>query len=445
MLRVYYEAPMNKIDRSKLKVRNYKQGQSIMVAIVFFLVIGMSISLGMSTPVLKGSRLVKEQSQSLQSLVTTEALEEDVSYRIKHGMHYSATETMSLNGTAATTTVTNNVTTGRIEIRSTGKNNRATRKKYQELIRGDNVTFNYGAQAGNGGIRLTNSSSIYGNVYANGGATGTSDNLIRGTVVSAGPGGWVEGVHATSSVYAHTIKNSTIDLNAYYQTITGSTVAGTSYPGSEDRPPEEFPISDETLDEWEQSAEAGGVHSAPCPWVITSAQTIGPIKVNCDLTIKTHDTVTIAGMVWVNGDISFETGPTIALDPSLGASSIAMIADNPSNRSTASTIKIKNSTTFQDSGTDGSRMMLVSRNTSAEDGGSTIGIDLQQSASGAILLYSNHGKISVAQSSQLKEVTGYSIVLSNTATLTYESGAASELFDTGPGGSWNIYDWKETE
>ncbi len=87
--------------------------------------------------------------------------------------------------------------------------------------------------------------------------------------------------------------------------------------------------------------------------------------------------------------------------------------------------------------------MLVSRNLSAENAGSTIAIDLQQSASGAILLYANHGKISIAQSSQLKEVTGYSILLQNSSQLNYESGAASELFNTGPGGSYNIYDWKE--
>lgn len=410
-----------------------------------FLFIGLAVVLGLTSPVLTESRIARDLYRSKQSQALADAGQDDVGYRIRSAHVYDAQEVLSLNGQFATTTVVENVSTGRKEVTTTANNTRHVRKRKTEFTRGDRVSFSYGAQAGNGGIILQNSSLILGNVYSNGGATGTSNNLIKGTVVSAGATGWVEGLHATSSVWAHTIKDSTVDRDAYYQTKINTTVGGNSYPGSEDKPPAPFPISDEQIDEWEAEAEAGGVHTSPCPYTITSSTSIGPKKINCDLTIKTNGTVTITGALWVVGNISFETGPTIRMDPSFGARGVPIIADNPANRSTASKITIKNSSVFEGSGTPGSVIMLLSRNTSAENGGSVDAIELQQSASGAIMLYTNHGRIRISQSSTLKEVTGWSIILRNSAQITYDQGLASYLFDTGPAGSWNLYTSKETQ
>ncbi len=42
-------------------------------------------------------------------------------------------------------------------------------------------------------------------------------------------------------------------------------------------------------------------------------------------------------------------------------------------------------------------------------------------------------------------MTGFAILLKNSAELIYDQGLASSLFDTGPGGSWDLIDWRETE
>ena len=73
------------------------------------------------------------------------------------------------------------------------------------------VSFSFGVQAGNGGVFLENSSSVRGNVYSNGPVTGQNNNIVRGTVVSAGPAGLIDGAYATSSGYARTIRDSTLD------------------------------------------------------------------------------------------------------------------------------------------------------------------------------------------------------------------------------------------
>ena len=68
---------------------------------------------------------------------------------------------------------------------------------------------------------------------------------------------------------------------------------------------------------------------------------------------------------------------------------------------------------------------------------------MDNSASGAIILYSNHGLISISNSATLKQVTGYKIKAKNTANIIYDIGLPSTLFDSGPGGGFDISSWTE--
>ena len=428
----------------KFQISNFKKGQAVITVVIITLLVGMVIAFGVTEPAVGEAKISRELMGSKKVFAVAEAGQEDVSYRIRSGMDYDTTEILTIGEITATTDVSENVSEATISISTVGEGNRFFRKKGLQMVRGDEINFNYGIQVGNGGFIMQNSSSVRGNVYSNSTVTGVG-NYIYGGVASAGSSGLVDDIHATGTVRSHSIVDSTIEGDAYYTTIEDSTVFGTPYPDSQDPSSQDMPISDETLDEWENAAAEGGIISSPCPYNINEEATIGPIKINCDLKIKTQDTVTIAGPVWVVGDISFETGPTVVVDSSFGSRSVVMIADNPANRLTQSIVTIKNTSEFEGSGTEGSIIMLVSRNRSAEDWGTVSAIDLQQSASGDILLYSNHGKITIAQSSSLKEVTGWLIVLKNTAEVIYDQGLASSLFDTGPGGSWNVSSWKETD
>src|SRR3989344_2148337 len=108
-----------------------------------------------------------------------------------------------------------------------------------------------------------------GIVFSSGPIMGHNSNIVRGDVISAGPSGLADGIHATSSVYAHTISNSNIDKDAYYTTISGTNVGGVSYPGSPDQATSSLPISDAKIDEWKAEALAGGTYSSPCPYTIS--------------------------------------------------------------------------------------------------------------------------------------------------------------------------------
>lgn len=311
-------------------------------------------------------------------------------------------------------------------------------------INNASVSFHYGIQSGNGGFSMYNSSKVYGNVFSSGSVIGDTENYIYGDVISSGPSGLVYGIHATSSIYAHTIGSNNgadtmADKDAYYVTKTNTTVLGTSYPNSPDQPTAPLPISDEQIAEWEVQAEAGG--TATCSQgsynISSGSVTIGPLKIPCDLNITNNPTVTIAGHVWVTGNITIKNTAVVKMAAALGASNVAIIADNPSDQIYGSRISVQNQATFQDSGTPGSFVFLISQNRSAEMGGEVAAFDLVNSAS-ALVAYAAHGYIPLSNTISLKEVTAYKIQLKNSAKVTYDTGLPSAVFQSGPGGSWSF-------
>jgi hypothetical protein len=421
-------------------------GQAVIVAVLFFLIIAMTVILGFVSPVLGDVTLANRLSRSKQSIFLAESVAEDVTFRLNRGMEVSLVEILTIAGSSAIATITN-IPPDRKEVLATANVNGLVRSAQIDLIVGSGAAFNFGIQSGEGGILMANTSSVDGNAFSNGPVVATNDNLIKGDVISAGPNGLVDGVYATSSVYAHTISNAQVDKDAYYQVISNTTVLGTAFPGSPDQATSILPIPDALIDQWKADAAAGGVITAPCPYVIDTVATIGPVKIECDLEIqKSSADVTIAGAVWVEGNIITDVGqPTIRAASSLGSKSVVMIADNPSDRSTSSKIELRNSATFFNSGTDGSYILLVSQNNDAENSGTEKAIDITQSASGDVLVYAGHGNITIAQSASLKEVTAYKITLTQSAEVIYETGLTSLLFTGGPSGGFEIIGWEEVE
>lgn len=89
--------------------------------------------------------------------------------------------------------------------------------------------------------------------------------------------------------------------------------------------------------------------------------------------------------------------------------------------------------------------MLVSMNKSASSGGSNSAISISNSAQGDLILYAPLGKISLANSVELSEVTAYLVEMSNSAEVEYKTGLQSLLFSSGPGGGYQFSGWKETQ
>jgi len=432
--------------------RKAESGQAVIIAVLFFLSGSFLVITGVAAPVLREVRDIRAIADSKQSYLTAEAVMEDAVYRLKYNLDLSSPETLTIG--ESTGTIAYTIDFGTRTIEAVGDNHGLIRKIGVALSEGIGVSFFYGVQSDADGILMENTSSILGNVYSNGYVDGSGNNVIDGDAVSAGPSGFMDGVVVKGDAYAHGITNADITGNAYYQTIDAQTDVGGSacpnvqcYPGSADQEPATLPIKDEWVASWEAAAEAGGVvdESNGCSggkYTISSPASIGPVKILCDFEISGNIAVDIEGVVWVVGDISIRLNPTIRTSPALGAKSVLIIADDPANRETKSKIDISNSI-FVQHGVEGSHLLFLSMNESAENGGTVPAITVRNSATGDFLVYAGHGEILLQNNVSLSEVTGYRIHTQNRAQVVYETGLQSLLFDSGPSGGYVIDSWGE--
>lgn len=418
-------------------------GQILTLAAIFFAAISITVGLGVVYPVMNQIESARALEGGAQSLYAAEGVSQDVAYRLIKGMSVDAVETLTI-GTATGTATTTSSLDGK-EVLAAGNKQRFVRKSKVQLLTSEGVSFNYGLQAGNGGINLSNSALIVGNVYSNGPMTGSNSNTIQGTAVSAGPSGLIDDVHATSSGYAHTIQNADIDGDAYYQVISNTNVGGALHPGSPDRATSTLPITDEQIETWKSEAAAGGsVTCSGSSYNISGSVTLGPKKIPCNFYIDGSDKLYLTGPLWVTGNIQFSNTSKIAVDASLSGKTVAMVADNPSNQTGSGQIFASNSAEFQGAGAN-SYILLISQNKSAEQGGGNTAIQVSNSVTGKVLVYAGHGKITISNSVNLKEVTAYRIEVNNSAKVIYETGLADLLFTTGPSGGYSLSSWREVE
>jgi hypothetical protein len=423
---------------------------SILLLALIFLGIFVTISTALLSTITNSVRAERTAIASAQALALAEGAIDKAAAAINANLSYAG-ETNTALGNGTFTIVVTNIDSSTKRITATGyvpnsQNPVATRIVEANIaISSDVISFHYGIQAGMGGFTLSNSASIRGNVFAGGPVIGSGGNYIYGDIVSSGPSGLVYGVHATSSVYAHTIgiagTPTTIDGDAYYVTKTNTTVTGTSYPNSADQTTVDLPISDAQITEWESEAEAGGTINS-CDshgdYVISTDMSLGPKKIACNVVVKSSSGILkVTGPLWITGNFTTQTGPTIRIDPALGSQNVAIIADNPADRSGSGLISVGQSTVFQGSGAANSFVFLISQNNSAETGGSTVAVSMAQGAS-ALVAYAAHGLLTLSQSVSVKEATGYKIALSQSANVTYDTGLPSTVFQSGPGGSWGV-------
>lgn len=438
---------------NKRIAKNY--GAALLIFVVFFMAVSLTLTLTIGKSAYEDLAAYRVLFAGKQSFYGAEAGIEDAVYRHRRAKNYSSSESFTLMNTPVA--VTRTAFTDYYDFVAVGNERNAVRSSKNSLAIGTGASFNFGMQSGNGGITMLNSSSVTGNVFSNG-PISASGNLIRGDVIAAGPSGLMDSVHATGSAWAHTIQSSTIDKDAYYTSIVGSTVSGSvcvnahCHPGSADQATATMPIPDSMIDDWKTDIQNTGTiisaTSSQCSsgtYTINTDTTLNNVLIECNVGVSKNSTdLIIAGPVWIKGNLSFSQGPNIVASSSLGTRSVQVIVDKVSDRTTSSQVSVNQSTNFS-SGNAQSYVVIISMNNSAELGGVQKAIDLSQSTTGKLLVYAPHGLIDIAQSTALKEITGYKIKTANSSNITYESGLVNLLFTSGPGGGYTVLSWKEVE
>ena len=369
--------------------------------------------------------------KSVDSRVIAESGVEDALWRVVSGKQIGASETLGVGKGATTITVVTAGNTRTIRSAANLENHRQNIESVVELT-AEGSSFFYGAQVGNGGVEMKNTSSISGSIYSNGPIVGVNSPTITGDALAAGTSAITGDLTIGGNAYAYriagdseiavagaassateidevtigksgaadTFDDSTVTQNAYYKTsVSADTVVLGSKIQVAQSPAQlaavAMPISDAELDQRETEAAAGGTYSSPCPYVINSgAVTIGPKKIACDMDIGGTAAVTLTGTLWIAGNLTIQNSAIVRLDSSYGGLSGLILADDPANRATKGVVSVKNSAQILGSGTPGSYVMVVSRNNSAEGGGGIDAIDIQNTSTASIY-YASHGSISI--------------------------------------------------
>ncbi len=172
-----------KLFKLKQKI-NYQKGNALIIVMMLFVVISMSISIGLAAPTISSVKSSKDALESKRSYFLSESGVEDAYYRIKNNKQISSNETISTSQGSAS-----------VDIVSTGTNQKtivaqgdATNRKRNitlTLTTGTGAIFHYGTQAGQGGIKFSNNAGLYGNLYTNGSIYGSNGSFVTGSVFVA--------------------------------------------------------------------------------------------------------------------------------------------------------------------------------------------------------------------------------------------------------------------
>jgi hypothetical protein len=437
-----------------------QRGAAMLIFVLFFAFTSSAMMFSLNQSIFMDLSDLNQLTRSKQAYLAAESAVDDVVYRRVSGtLSVDNTESVTVGGVIGQATTVYDSFTDEYTITGQATKDTVIRKSEAVMTIGAGSAFNYGLQAGNGGITLSNNSDIFGNIYSNGTVLGAGSAEVFGDIVSAGPSGIAQSITATGTIYANTIDHVTAGGDAYYNVQIGTNaqnpVSGTRHTPAANQPLADLPLSTTTIQGWKDAiTDYGTVVAATDPacssgtYTIDTSMTIGYLKVECNLDIKKKGagtTVTMDGPVWVTGNLSFSLGPVIQIAPALGRYSVQFIADKPSNRLTSSKIEVRNSTQFNGSGDNRSYIMLLSMNESASLSGVEKAIDVTQSANGDVLVYAANGRIDIGNNIDLREVSGYHINVANGSSVTYESGLASLLFTSGPGGGYTLDDWRQIE
>lgn len=289
------------------------------------------------------------------------------------------------------------------------------------------ISFRFGVQVGEDGLSMGNGSEVSGNIFSSGNISGGGTVTGDATVASATTTHSLSGIVVGGTASAHTLSNCTVGGDAKYQTISSCSVGGESYPDSPDAAALPFPISDAQIAQWETAAAAGGTIAGP--YNVSGTVTLGPKKINGDLTFANGATLYLSGPVWVSGNVTIANNATVRVSQALGTNGAALIADAVGYTATKGTISISNNVIVGGNGNPGSTLLFVSTNT----GDSAIEVNNNASS---VVLYAPYGVVEVSNGVRVNQITAYRVELENNAEIEYLSGLANASFSSGPGGSW---------
>jgi len=413
-----------------MSLKTKEKGYVITIITFFILIIMLAVGLSMSALVAYSQKVSTALVKSAQSYYAAESGVEDALLRLNDNPQLSATSyTLTVAGASTTVTIPAIVGGSRSIVSEGDLLNRKRKIQVVYSINSTGISFYYGAQVGAGGLQMGNGSVVEGNVFSNGNIQGSG--TIDNDAIVAGNGHYIDDVHVGGNALAYScLSPAVVEGNLTY--VTGGTrtctVQGSIATQSSEIPDQPFPISDEQVDIWKSEATQGQVISGNITLSNGQTKTLGPVKIVGNLTVDNNAILTMAGTIYVTGNVSISNNGRVTLAASYGSLGGVLLADGD--------INVGNNGIVEGSGQTGSYLLLLSTSSNGT------AISISNNAAGAVF-YAGVGGISVSNNTTARELTGYSIDMSNNSVISYESGLQNTFFSSGPGGGWQVDSWEE--
>lgn len=235
----------------------------------------------------------------------------------------------------------------------------------------------------------------------------------------------VEGIAVGSST------SGTGRANSFVNTTIHGSACPNAYCIIDNPAQEPLPVSDGVIQDWKNAAIAGGTTVGDYLLTNNSSDSLGPRRIQGNLTLDNGATLTMTGTIYVTGNVVLSNGCQVNLDPDYGQGSGILITDG--------TVVISNNCAFSGAMSGGYIMLLTTL-----DDKNNISMTISNNSVG-VVYYAGKTRIQFDNNATAKEATAWGISLSNNAVITYESGLANLLFTSGPGGGWQVQagTWRE--
>ncbi len=230
------------------------------------------------------------------------------------------------------------------------------------------------------------------------------------------------------NIKAHTVSYASTSGTIYCQVGTSNNKSCDTSSADPSYIP--LPISESNITTWKDAAAAGGTYSGNYSVSGSNTASLGPKKINGNLSVSGSGILTLTGPLWVTGTVSVSGSGKIKLASGYGSDDEIIMSEG--------NVTVSGSGAANGSGASGSYIVIATTSTSSS------AVTLSGSA-GAIVLYAPYGGVTISGSAALKAVVGYSVSISGSGSITYESGLADISFSSGPSGSYSISSWKETQ
>jgi hypothetical protein len=163
------------------KLFSKQAGVAALLTTLLVLGICFMVVLGIGFLALNEQKISRNFLKSAQAYLTADSGVEDSLYRLIKNKNYEATNSLDIDGSVASISISQNGSDKMINVNGE-KDNRF--RSLGVILKTDMsaVSFFYGVQVGEGGLTMSNNSRIDGSIYSNGSVSGGNGAMITGDV-----------------------------------------------------------------------------------------------------------------------------------------------------------------------------------------------------------------------------------------------------------------------